>query len=65
MTEQEWFDEAQKITCEFVQNDETIGMMMLDCSTHYWEQSFDDGLTPRQALDKLISLLSGEQHEAR
>lgn len=59
MTEQAWFDEAQKIACEFVQNDETLGMLMLDGSSHYWDQCFDDGLTPQQALDKLIGRLSG------
>jgi hypothetical protein len=60
MTEQAWFDEAQKITCEFVQSDEALGMRMLDCSNDYWEQSFFDGLTPQQALDRLISYLSGD-----
>ena len=59
MEEQAWFDEAQKIACEFIQDDETLGMLMLDRAQHYWEQCFDDGLTPQQALDRLIALLSG------
>lgn len=56
---QAWFDEAQKITCEFVQDDETLGVTMLDAANRYWEQSFFDGLTPREALDRLIKHLSG------
>jgi len=59
MTEQEWFDEAQKIACAFVQNDEELGMLMLDRANHYWEQSYFDGLSPQQALDKLINHLQG------
>jgi hypothetical protein len=56
---QAWFDEAQKITCAFVQDDEKLGMLMLDGSPRYWDQSFEEGLTPQQALDRLVDRLSG------
>jgi hypothetical protein len=57
--QQEWFDEAQKIANDFVQNDTDLGLLMLDCSQSYWDRCFDDGLTPQQALDKLIKRLQG------
>jgi hypothetical protein len=56
---QQWINEVQKITCEFVQNDEHLGMLMLDGSHRYWDQCFENGLTPQQALDKFIKQLSG------
>jgi hypothetical protein len=58
--DQAWIDEVQKIVCKFVQNDEDLGMLMLDGSPRYWDQCFEDGLTPQQALDRYISRLSGE-----
>lgn len=59
MTDQEWFDETQKITRAFVQDDQELGELMLDRCERYWDRSFEDGLSPQQALDRLISVLQG------
>jgi hypothetical protein len=58
MTEQAWFDEAQKIACDFVQNDQDLGELMLDHCAWYWEECFEEGLTPQQALNDFIDRLS-------
>lgn len=58
---QVWIDEVQKITCAFVQNDSDLGMRMLDDAQRYWDHCFEAGLTPQQALDKLIRLLQGKE----
>lgn len=55
--DQEWVDEVQRIVSEFVQNDHDLGELMLDRSEYYWEQCFEDGLTPQQALDRCIRSL--------
>jgi hypothetical protein len=58
MYDQAWIDEVQKITCEFVQNDQALGEFMLDHSEWYWEECFEEGMTPQQALDDFILKLS-------
>jgi hypothetical protein len=57
--QQAWFDEVQKLALTFVQNDNELGELMLDRSPLYWDRCFDDGLTPQQALDRLIKHLQG------
>jgi hypothetical protein len=59
MDRQAWIDEVQKIVCEFSQNDQDLGELMLDHSARYWDECFEDGLTPQQSLDKLVRRLSG------
>jgi hypothetical protein len=56
-SEQVWIDEVQLIVSEFVQNDNDLGKLMLDHSSHYWADCFAKGLTPRQALDGYIKRL--------
>jgi uncharacterized UBP type Zn finger protein len=54
---QEWINEVQQIVCDFVANDDDddLGELMLDHSERYWDDSFGEGLTPQQALDRFIS----------
>jgi hypothetical protein len=61
VTEEEWINEANRIALEFVQDDDDLGLMMLDQADSYWFESYDEGLTPQQALDRLIKILKGEQ----
>jgi hypothetical protein len=54
--QQAWNDEVQEIVFDFIDEDnedhEVLGELMLDRSEQYWEQSFFEGLTPQQALDR-------------
>ena len=54
---QVWIDEVQEIVCNFVQNDDDLGELMLDHSEQYWDECFDEGLTPQQALDGFVKIL--------
>jgi hypothetical protein len=63
--EQAWFDETQRIVCEFVQNDNELGELMLDHSPHYWEECFDKGFTPQAALNGFFKILEQSDLLAR
>ena len=41
-----------------MQDDDDLGYFMLEHSDHFWEQCFDEGLSPRQALDLLIKQIN-------
>lgn len=54
-SQQNWYDEINKIAHAFVQNDQELGELLLDhCN---WDSQFDRGLTPQQALDEWIKTL--------
>jgi hypothetical protein len=57
LTEEQWYDEIHKITREFVQGDDDLGMLLLDGSPCHWDRSYEEGLTPQQALDELVGSL--------
>lgn len=58
MRKQAWLDKMQEIACDFVQDDDELGELMLDHCEWYWEECFEEGLTPQQALEEFIHKLS-------
>jgi hypothetical protein len=49
-----WFTTARELTCEFIQNDAELGQIMLEYCDHYWQQYYENGLSPQDALTALI-----------
>jgi hypothetical protein len=58
-----WMDEAVAIADAFVQDDCTLGELMMEEWGPFWDHCYYDGFTPQQAMEILIKLLSGEEGE--
>lgn len=52
-----WENEVQRIVCDFVQDDEELGTLLLEHSEPYWMRCCAKGWTPQRALDFVVGEL--------